>query len=149
MMNNKIPPPVIALICGLVIYFSRALFPKYVFTLTNFISILFLVLGLLMLITAVLSFKKYQTTVNPLRPEKASQLITSGIFKFSRNPMYFAMLLVLLSITVKFNILGGAAMSVAFVLFITTFQIIPEELAMKKLFGGEFDLYQKSTRRWI
>ena len=148
-MNNKIPPPVIALICGLVIYFSRALFPKYVFTLTNFISILFLVLGLLMLITAVLSFKKYQTTVNPLRPEKASQLITSGIFKFSRNPMYFAMLLVLLSITVKFNILGGAAMSVAFVLFITTFQIIPEELAMKKLFGGEFDLYQKSTRRWI
>lgn len=149
MMNNKIPPPVIALICGLVIYFSRALFPKYVFTLTNFISILFLVLGLLMLITAVLSFKKYQTTVNPLRPEKASQLVTSGIFKFSRNPMYFAMLLVLLSITVKFNILGGAAMSVAFVLFITTFQIIPEELAMKKLFGGEFDLYQKSTRRWI
>lgn len=148
-MNNKIPPPVIALICGLVIYFSRALFPKYVFTLTNFISILFLVLGLLMLTTAVLSFKKYQTTVNPLRPEKASQLITSGIFKFSRNPMYFAMLLVLLSITVKFNILGGAAMSVAFVLFITTFQIIPEELAMKKLFGGEFDLYQKSTRRWI
>ena len=149
MMNNKIPPPVIALICGLVIYFSRALFPKYVFTLTNFISILFLVLGLLMLTTAVLSFKKYQTTVNPLRPEKASQLVTSGIFKFSRNPMYFAMLLVLLSITVKFNILGGAAMSVAFVLFITTFQIIPEELAMKKLFGGEFDLYQKSTRRWI
>lgn len=149
MMNNKIPPPVIALICGLVIYFSRALFPKYVFTLTNFISILFLVLGLLMLITAVLSFKKYQTTVNPLRPEKASQLVTSGIFKFSRNPMYFAMLLVLLSITVKFNILGGAAMSVAFVLFITTFQIIPEELAMKKLFGGEFDLYQESTRRWI
>lgn len=148
-MNNKIPPPVIALICGLVIYFSRALFPKYVFTLTNFISILFLVLGLLMLITAVLSFKKYQTTVNPLRPEKASQLVTSGIFKFSRNPMYFAMLLVLLSITVKFNILGGAAMSVAFVLFITTFQIIPEELAMKKLFGGEFDLYQESTRRWI
>ena len=148
-MNNKIPPPVIALICGLVIYFSRALFPKYVFTLTNFISILFLVLGLLMLITAVLSFKKYQTTVNPLRPEKASQLVTSGIFKFSRNPMYFAMLLVLLSITVKFNILGGAAMSVAFVLFITTFQIIPEELAMKKLFVGEFDLYQESTRRWI
>ena len=148
-MNNKIPPPVIALICGLVIYFTRALFPKYVFTLTNFISILFLVLGLLMLITAVLSFKKYQTTVNPLRPEKASQLVTSGIFKFSRNPMYFAMLLVLLSITVKFNILGGAAMSVAFVLFITTFQIIPEELAIKKVFGGEFDLYQESTRRWI
>ena len=148
-MNNKIPPPVIALICGLVIYFTRALFPKYVFTLTNFISILFLVLGLLMLITAVLSFEKYQTTVNPLRPEKASQLVTSGIFKFSRNPMYFAMLLVLLSITVKFNILGGAAMSVAFVLFITTFQIIPEELAIKKVFGGEFDLYQESTRRWI
>ena len=66
-----------------------------------------------------------------------------------RNPMYFAMLLVLLSITIKFNIIGGATMSLAFVFFITTFQIIPEEIAMKKLFGAEFDRYKKRTRRWI
>lgn len=148
-MNNRIPPPVIALICGLIIYFSRALFPKYVFTLTNLISILFLVLGLFTLVSAVLSFKAFKTTVNPMRPEKASHLVTSGIFKISRNPMYFAMLLVLLSITIKFNIIGGATMSLAFVFFITTFQIIPEEIAMKKLFGGEFDRYKKRTRRWI
>jgi protein-S-isoprenylcysteine O-methyltransferase Ste14 len=84
-----------------------------------------------------------------MRPEKASHLVTSGIFKISRNPMYFAMLLVLLSITIKFNIIGGATMSLAFVFFITTFQIIPEEIAMKKIFGGEFDRYKKRTRRWI
>ena len=84
-----------------------------------------------------------------MRPEKASHLVTSGIFKISRNPMYFAMLLVLLSITIKFNIIGGTAMSFAFVFFITKFQIIPEEIAMQKLFGGEFDRYKKRTRRWI
>ena len=135
--------------CGLIIYFSRAFFPKYVLSLTNLISFLFLVLGLFTLISAVLSFKAYKTTVNPLRPEKASHLVTSGIFKISRNPMYFAMLLVSLSITIKFNIVGGAAMSLAFAFFITKFQIIPEEIAMQKLFGGEFDRYKKRTRRWI
>lgn len=148
-MNNKIPPPIITLICGLGIYFSRPLFPKYNYISTDFIAALFLLLGMTALITAVLSFKRQSTTVNPLKPEKASSLIISGIFKISRNPMYLGMLLILMSITIKFNLIGGILINFAFVAFITKFQIIPEEIVLERLFGREFFQYKKKTRRWI
>ena len=148
-MNNKIPPPIITLICGLGIYFSRPLFPKYNFISVNIIAASFLLLGIIMLITAVLSFKRQSTTVSPLQPEKVSYLVVSGIFKYSRNPMYLGMLLILISMTIKFNFVGGILIIFAFITFITKFQIIPEETALEKLFGKEFTLYKKKTKRWI
>jgi protein-S-isoprenylcysteine O-methyltransferase Ste14 len=142
-MNNKIPPPIITLICGLGIYLSRSLFPTYNHTSTDMIGVSFLLLGIITLITAVLSFKRQSTTVNPLQPEKASSLVISGIFKYSRNPMYLGMLLILLSMTIKFNFIGGILM------IFTKFQIIPEEIVLERLFGDEFTRYKKKTRRWI
>ena len=148
-MNNKIPPPIITLICGLGIYFSRPLFPKYNFISIDILAASFLLLGIIMLITAVLSFKKQSTTVSPLQPEKASYLVVSGIFKYSRNPMYLGMLLILISMAIKFNFVGGILIIFAFITFITKFQIIPEETALEKLFGKEFTRYKKKTKRWI
>ena len=148
-MNNKVPPPIITLICGLGIYFSRPLFPKYNFISIDIIAASFFLLGIIMLITAVLSFKKRSTTVSPLQPEKASYLVVSGIFKYSRNPMYLGMLLILISMTIKFNFVGGILIIFAFITFITKFQIIPEETALEKLFGKEFTRYKKKTKRWI
>jgi protein-S-isoprenylcysteine O-methyltransferase Ste14 len=100
-------------------------------------------------ISAVKSFSIQQTTINPLEPRQASSLVTSGIFKFSRNPMYLGMLIILLSITFKFNLIGGMIASLFFYIFITKFQIIPEELAMNELFENEFIDYSKKTRRWV
>ena len=148
-MNNKIPPPIITLICGLGIYFSRPLFPKYNYISIDIIAASFLLLGIIILITAVLSFKRQSTTVSPLQPEKASYLVVSGIFKYSRNPMYLGMLLILISMTIKFNFVGGILIIFAFITFITKFQIIPEETALKRLFGKEFTRYKKKTKRWI
>ena len=148
-MNNKIPPPIITLICGLGIYFSRPLFPKYNYISTDTIAASFLLLGIITLITAVLSFRRQSTTVNPLQPEKASSLVVSGIFKYSRNPMYLGMLLILISMTIKFNFVGGILIIFAFIAFITKFQIIPEEIVLERLFGDEFTRYKKKTRRWI
>ena len=148
-MNNKIPPPIITLICGLGIYFSRPLFPKYNYISTDIIAASFLLLGIITLITAVLSFRRQSTTVNPLQPEKASSLVVSGIFKYSRNPMYLGMLLILISMTIKFNFIGGILMIFTFIAFITKFQIIPEETVLERLFGKEFIRYKKKTRRWI
>ena len=148
-MNNKIPPPIITLICGLGIYFSRPLFPKYNYISIDIIAALFLLLGIIILITAVLSFKRQSTTVSPLQPEKASYLVVSGIFKYSRNPMYLGMLLILISMTIKFNFVGGILIIFAFITFITKFQIIPEETALERLFGKEFTRYKKKTKRWI
>ena len=148
-MNNKIPPPIVTLISGLIIFFSRPIFPEYQSNLINVFSAIFLFLGLLVFFLAVASFKKYKTTVNPLQPSKASYLVISGIFRFTRNPMYLGMALILLSLSFKFNLLGGILVTALFIMFITRFQIIPEEDAMLSLFRDEFKTYKENTRRWI
>ena len=63
--------------------------------------------------------------------------------------MYLGMLIILLSISFKFNLFGGLTISLFFYMFITKFQILPEEEAMNDLFGDEFINYSKKTRRWI
>ena len=148
-MNNKVPPPIVTLISGLIIFFSRPLFPEYHSNLINVFSAIFLFFGLLVFFIAVASFKRYKTTVNPLQPSKATHLVISGIFRFTRNPMYLGMALVLLSLSFKFNLLGGLIVTVFFIMFITKFQIIPEEEAMLSLFQDEFEIYKENTRRWI
>ena len=148
-MNNKIPPPIVTFICGIAIYLSKTFFNQFYNYNNNTISLFLLILGLLVFISAVKSFRKHKTTVNPLEPRKASSLVTTGIFKFSRNPMYLGMLIILLSISFRFNLIGGIIISLFFYFFITKFQIIPEEVAMNELFGNEFVDYEKKTRRWI
>ena len=148
-MNNKIPPPIVTFICGLAIYFSKSFFNQFFSYSNNIISLFLLILGLLVFLSAVKSFRIQKTTVNPLDPKQASSLVTSGIFKFSRNPMYLGMLIILLSMSFKFNLIGGLITSIFFYIFITKFQIIPEEAAMNELFGNEFIDYCKKTKRWI
>ena len=105
--------------------------------------------GISVFVAAVSSFKKQKTTVNPISIETASSLVISGIFKYSRNPMYLGMSLVLLGLTFKFNLIGGLLFTSIFMLFITIFQIKPEEIAMEKLFDQEWKNYTKNVRRWL
>tara|TARA_X000001036_G_scaffold340400_1_gene319657 strand:+ start:275 stop:730 length:456 start_codon:yes stop_codon:yes gene_type:complete len=148
-LTTKIPPPIITLIFGLIIYFSKTFFNQFFSYNNNIISLFLLILGLTVFILAVKAFNRQKTTVNPLEPRKASSLVSSGIFKYSRNPMYLGMLIILLSISFKFNLVGGIVVSLLFYLFITRFQIFPEEEAMNELFGDEFIEYSNRTRRWI
>ena len=148
-METKIPPPIVTLVFGLSIYFTRGIFPMVKFTYSGYLGILLLLLGLFILISAVRLFRKSKTTVNPLSPEQATKLVTDGIFNYSRNPMYLGMAFVLASIAVFLNPLGGIVFTPIFCAYITKFQIIPEEKAMKELFAQDFEQYMKATRRWI
>ena len=148
-MNNKIPPPIVTLFFGLCIYLSRSYFPEFSNLVLNAFSIISFVVGIFVFAAAVSSFKKQKTTVNPISIEKASSLVVNGIFKYSRNPMYLGMSLVLLGLTFKFNVIGGLLFTGIFMLFITIFQIKPEEVAMEKLFDQEWKDYTKNVRRWL
>jgi len=148
-METKIPPPIVTLLFGLSIYFSRGIFQATEIKYSVYIAILFLILGLAVLIFAVRLFRKDKTTVNPLSPEQTTKLVTDGIFKYSRNPMYLGMAFVLGSIAAFYNPIGGIILIPLFFFYITKFQIIPEERAMKDLFSDEFDRYIKVTRRWF
>ena len=148
-MKTKIPPPIVTLVSALLIFFSKELFPNYTFDYQSTLSIGIFISGVMILISAVSLFKKKETTVNPMSPKKASSLVVDGVFKHTRNPMYLGMSVVLLSISIQFNLMGGLLIVCLFVAYITAFQIIPEEEAMEENFGEEYLSFKRSTRRWI
>jgi protein-S-isoprenylcysteine O-methyltransferase Ste14 len=108
----------------------------------------FLALGLLAPIAAR-QFTRAKTSVNPLNISKASSLLTTGVFAWSRNPMYLAMACILIAwalfLSVAWTLLGP----VLFVAFITRFQIVPEERVLADKFGAEYAAYRERVRRWI
>jgi protein-S-isoprenylcysteine O-methyltransferase Ste14 len=148
-MNNKIPPPIVTLFFGLCIFFSKSYFPDFNYQILNVLSLISILFGIYILFLAVRLFNKQNTTVNPIKIEKASSLVVAGIFQYSRNPMYLGMLFVLIGLSFKFNLIGGIIFTLLFMLFITAFQIKPEEQTMDKLFGDEFKEYKKKVRMWL
>ena len=94
-------------------------------------------------------FKKDKTTVNPINPEEATTLITTGIFSITRNPMYLGLFFVISSTVLFFGSWFGIIILIFFVWYINKFQIIQEEEAMEKLFGNKYNEYRKNVRRCI
>ncbi len=148
-IENKIPPPVVAFLAGVAMLFLAAGTQKPISTLQIIGIVLFWIAGTGFSVAGILSFRKAKTTVNPLKPETATHLVTSGVYRATRNPMYLGLALVLLAwasyLGSAWTLLGVAA----FVAYITRFQIVPEERAMLVLFGDEFTQYTKKVRRWI
>ena len=148
-MKTKFPPPLVALTFGFLINYTKNIFPKIEIKNEIIFGSFMIISGLIIILSAIILFKKYQTTITPLNPSNATKLITDGIYKFSRNPMYLGLLLVLLGISIILNLTGGFFLIPLFILYLNLFQIIPEENAMVDLFKDEFLEYKKKVRRWI
>ena len=134
MLKNKIPPPIVTLVFAALIFFSTKLTPNRVFSGQNLISLFFMIAGLIVLLIAISAFIELKTTINPLKPEQASSLVTTGIFKLSRKPMYLGMLLLIISLWIKTGAVSGFILVPSFIAYLKYFQILPEERAMKALF---------------
>ena len=151
-MKTMIPPPLVALIAMLLTFLSRNYLDTFYLHphLQRTLFILFLVIGVSVIFLATRQFKALKTTVNPLKPETASSLVTSGIFSRTRNPMYLGLTSLLISFSIYFSSVFGIIIYLPlFVSYITIFQIIPEEGAMSKLFGNDYKSYCLKVRRWI
>ena len=146
---NKIPPPLIAAGNIFLFYLSTLLIPAFEFAGQTILGILIGLEGFIIIFVSISLFRKNQTTINPFKAHLTTTLITSGIYSFTRNPMYLG----LSSIQVAFGIHLGAYVSIflipAFIIYITNKQIIYEEEVLKKEFGDEYIKYLKSVRRWI
>nr|WP_317199355.1 isoprenylcysteine carboxylmethyltransferase family protein [uncultured Psychrobacter sp.] len=106
-------------------------------------------IGLGLGVLGVAQFKKAQTTPNPQALEKASSLVTSGIYRYTRNPMYVGLTLVLLGWAFYLSHYLAFIILPVFVIYMTRFQIEPEERAMTRLFGTAYQSYRAKVRRWI
>ena len=145
----KIPPPLIVLVLIVSIYFSSKKIDLINIPLQMEISILILSAGILIFVNPVLQFIKSKTTVNPIQFEEVNKLVTSGIFKYSRNPMYLGMLMIVLSTSIFYLNIYSILTPLLFILWINKFQIKREEEFLIEKFGDEYLSYKKKTRRWI
>lgn len=106
-------------------------------------------LGLGCVLAGVWSFRRARTTVNPVKPETSSVLVVSGIYRFTRNPMYLGFFCLLIGWGLFLSSGYALVLPVLFVLYMNRFQIEPEERVLAELFGEAYGQYCRHVRRWI
>lgn len=150
-LEHKIPPPLVATACALLMWGIAQYSPILALAapLRWGVALLVLLTGAAFCVAGVWSFRQAHTTVNPLKPESASTLVRTGVYRYSRNPMYVGFALLLLAwacyLAAPWALLGV----LAFALYIHRFQIAPEERALAQIFGDEFQRYSAQVRRWL
>lgn len=150
-LENKIPPLLAGLLCAGAMWYLTPHTPQLnIAKIALFITAVGLgAVGVFVMLVGVISFHRAKTTVNPHKPETATALVTSGIYRYTRNPMYLGMLLLLLAWAVYLSSPIALIGVLAFWLYIGHFQIRPEERALAALFGGAFSEYTARVRRWF
>lgn len=150
-LEFAVPPPVVMIVVGLLMWLVSFLFP--VFTLPSishlWVAIIFVLAGLVIGISGIITFSRAGTTSNPGKTAQVSALVTSGIYRFSRNPMYIGVLLLLIGWGVYLGNILALVCAFVFVLYINRYQIRPEERVLEHKFGDEYVSYKAKVRRWI
>lgn len=113
------------------------------------LALISLLLGLAVISAGVFEFRRRKTTMSPFSPERTASVVSSGIYRWTRNPMYLGMALALFGVAVWQSNWFGFAAVVLFCAYLTRFQIVPEERMLLKLFGEEYAAYLNQVRRWI
>ena len=150
-LENKVPPPIVALLIGTVMWALERLSPLPEGGSPSRLAISggLACLGVLFVMLGMLAFRRAKTTINPVNIGAASSIVTSGIYRYTRNPMYVGFALMLAGWAVHIAVPLVLVGPVVFILFITRFQIIPEERVLTSKFGGEYRKYQERVRRWL
>jgi protein-S-isoprenylcysteine O-methyltransferase Ste14 len=150
-LEHRIPPPVIALIVAGGMWTVAHVPP--ILPLPTLLRVLvaavLAAIGVGVALSGVMAFRRARTTVNPLKPETSAALVASGVYSFTRNPMYLGMVLGLLAWAVYLASLWSLLGPAVFALYITRFQIVPEERVLERLFGAAFAAYKRRVRRWL
>ena len=150
-LELKVPPPIVALVTAVLMWliaWSLPLF-AFIFPARNAFGISLVTAGLIIAISGVVTFRRAKTTVNPTKPQSSSSLVSWGVYRITRNPMYLGLFLILigwaiyLSKPIAFLVLPG------YILYINLFQIVPEERVLATLFGADFIAYKSRVRRWL
>lgn len=150
-LELRIPPVAVLIIAGMAMWLlARASASMTVLVpARHIIAALLAALGIGVTLAGVVAFKRARTTVNPMTPEATSSIVRTGIYRWTRNPMYLGFLLLLCGWGMM--LANGLALLVlpVFVLYLNRYQIAPEERALLIRFGAEYEAYCASVRRWL
>ena len=147
----KVPPVAQVIITAAAMYGVSKMVPALTFSLngSTALAVALGVIGMSLGIMGVTQFRIAQTTPNPQALEKVSSLVTSGVYQYSRNPMYVGLVLILLGWAFYLSHLLAFVLLPIFILYMTRFQIQPEEQMMARKFGKTYQDYLNKVRRWI
>ena len=150
-LELKLPPPIVALILALLMWLTPVVagLVQISYSARVLCAVVLVCVGQGISIAGVLAFRRAKTTVNPVKAGLASSLVVRGVYRYTRNPMYVGFLLSLLAWAVFLANPLAVLWVVVFVLYITRFQIIPEERVLASLFGAGFEANKGRVRRWI
>lgn len=150
-LEARIPPPLVAAAAALAMWLIARSRPEFTISFDRRVQVTaaLAIIGVVTVVMGALQFHQARTTLTPLNPGAASALVVSGIYRYTRNPMYLGMAIVLLSLAIYLSHPLAALGVVAFVAYIHRFQILPEERALRALFPGAFEAYAREVRRWI
>jgi protein-S-isoprenylcysteine O-methyltransferase Ste14 len=150
-LELKVPPVALVLIVAFLMWVAAAAFPGIVLPATIRVTIAraLVVVGVGFSLAGVASFRRARTTVNPTQPSASSTLVSTGVYRLTRNPMYLGFLLILLGWAVFLANALAVVGAPVFVLYMNRFQIAPEERALAARFGAEFSAYKARVRRWF
>lgn len=152
-LELKIPPLVVVLVAaGLMLlmrWLTSTLSLSLDLGLRMWAALPLLLAGMGIALAGVVQFRRARTTVNPMTPERSSALVSGGIYRHTRNPMYVGMLLALLAFAIVLANPASLLTLPAFVVYMNRFQIMPEERELARHFGAEFQAYKSRVRRWL
>jgi protein-S-isoprenylcysteine O-methyltransferase Ste14 len=150
-LDLRIPPPIVAAFFAAAMWAVAGSGPQFQIDPPARYGVagILLAAGFAFDLLGLAAFRAAHTTINPLKPQRSSSLVTGGIYRVTRNPMYVGLALLLLAWAVYLSSLLPLAGPLIFVLYVTRFQIQPEEQALKKIFGEEFSRYAAGVRRWL
>lgn len=150
-MELKLPPVIVFLFFALAMYLLSILLPFGFFDFFGRLLMAKILVGVSVVVALVslVQFFLQKTTVDPRKPDKTVALVTKGTYKFSRNPMYFALLVMLLALGLVLGNAFNTLVAAGFVGYMNRFQIVPEERMLLDKFGKEYKEYLIRTRRWF
>ncbi len=150
-LELKVPPVALAAIAAALMWCARSATPDFDFPFPS--NLMFPVglafLGALTCLAGVVAFRRAKTTVNPMKPDTTSSLVVSGIYRYTRNPMYLGFLLLLMAWASALSNLLALGSLLAFVLYMNRFQILPEERMLASRFAQDYAEYRARVRRWL
>lgn len=150
-LEHKIPPPLVALLCAALAWWLASgdggwRLPA---PLRVPLGALCLAAGVALDVWALAEFRRQRTTPSPLAPQRARAVVERGPYRFTRNPMYLGLVLILLALCLWRGHALALVAPAVFVAYITRYQIVPEERALRAKFGAAYEGYLRRVRRWL
>jgi len=145
----RLPPPVVLVLCGAIAWLLPAAWASPLPRAAHLAGIAIAIFGLCLNIAPKRVFRRHGTTVNPLHPERSTQLVTTGPYRWTRNPMYLGHVLLLLGWALWLGQPLALLCVAAYALWIDRLQIPAEERILRARFGAAYDAYLQRVRRWF